>query len=336
MEKVRIGIVGLGGFAERHLAAWASLGDVEVAAACSRSRARVEEIGARFGIRRLYTDLDEMLAKAPITAVDVVTAAHQHAGPALAALDAGKHVLVETPMAIRLEDADRMLALASAKRLILTVDHVLRFDPRYVMARERIASGEAGKLGSIYSWRSHGQQYFSNYVVGAPLLGAMVHDVDLVLWYAGQKVQRLSAYGGRALGGPAADTLWAKLEFENGAIGVVQCSWLNPPGAPNHNDCGLEIRGARATIQVRDPDRGVSVWTQERAINPFGVTWGSAYGRLMGPLKEQLAYFAARVRGDALPEIQPPGEAREALQVSLAALNQLEEAGVPTGLRAGQ
>ena len=336
MRRIRLGVIGLGRFSERHLSAWKGIPEVEVAAVCSRSAERANEIGAQWGVEGRYTDWNIMLSRESLDAADVVTADHEHSGPALAALAAGVHVLVEKPMATTLEDADRMIAAAGESGKILMVGHVLRFDPRYLIAKERISAGEVGTIGSVFSYRTLGQHMYDFYTYGCPLLGAMIHDVDLLLWYTGQEVQRMSVSGCRALGRPLADTLWAMLQFDGGAVGVVHCCWLNPRGAPSHMDAGLEIRGAGATIQVRDPDRGVSVWGAAASENPFSVTWGRAYGRLLGPLKEQLAYFAARVRDPGLPEVQSPAEARRALQVSLEILNRLEDQGVPTGLRGNQ
>ena len=181
-------------------------------------------------------------------------------------------------MATTLADADRMLAWAGQKGRILTVDHVLRFDPRYCMAQERIAGGEVGRLGLIYSWRSHGQRLFQNYTAASPLLG-------------GDGARRRSAVvvrrpGGHELHDPRA--LYPGPVFGRHAVGAAgvrrrghrgPAMLLAQPGrAPNHNDCGLEIRGSKATIQVRDPDRGVSVWSESGSVNPFGVTWVGRMG----------------------------------------------------------
>ena len=91
------------------------------------------------------------------------------------------------------------------------------------------------------------------------------------------------------------------LRFEGGGIGVIQGSWLNPLGAPSHLDAGLEVRGAKATIQLRDPDRGVALWTADKTSHPYSVLWGQSYGHLHGPLREQLATFARCVRDNTPP-----------------------------------
>src|SRR5262245_21841273 len=99
MNRVRYGVIGLGWFGEKHCEALAGLPNVELAAVCTRRPERLQEVAGRFGVARAFTDYRELLADPDVDAVSVVTMWDQHAAPTLAALQAGKHVFLEKPMA---------------------------------------------------------------------------------------------------------------------------------------------------------------------------------------------------------------------------------------------
>jgi UDP-N-acetylglucosamine 3-dehydrogenase len=104
VHKVRYAVIGMGWFGERHCQALAGLPNVELVALCDIREARLREMGRQFRMTALYTDHHEMLADPSIGAVGVVTMIEQHAAPTLAALQAGKHVFLEKPMAATVAD----------------------------------------------------------------------------------------------------------------------------------------------------------------------------------------------------------------------------------------
>ena len=104
MDKVRLGIIGLGWFGEIHGDAIAGIPEIELAALCTRTESRLDELAKKFGVTQTYTDYTEMLANPDIDAVSVVTMWDQHTVPVLDALQAGKHVFLEKPMASTVED----------------------------------------------------------------------------------------------------------------------------------------------------------------------------------------------------------------------------------------
>lgn len=151
---MRVGVIGVGAFGESHVAAYCSLPYVTVAAVCSRDANRTQEVAARYHVSRWHTDYHEMLAQNELDAVSVVTPEDAHLGPTLAALQAGKHVLVEKPIATRLDEAEQMLAAARAAGVYLMPGHVLRFETRCAMVKEQLAAGELGRVVSISARRN--------------------------------------------------------------------------------------------------------------------------------------------------------------------------------------
>ena len=159
VERVRVGLIGCGTVAtERVERAYPALHELaEVVATCDQVPERAETLAAharRSGADcRVYTALDDLLADPRVEAVDICTPHPYHAEPAIAAAGAGKHVLVEKPMATTLEDGRRMLAAAEGVGVILCVNEQLRVQEPVVRARDMIAAGEIGTPAVVRAHR---------------------------------------------------------------------------------------------------------------------------------------------------------------------------------------
>jgi hypothetical protein len=114
VDRLRIGVIGLGWFGEIHCDAIIGIPNLELAALCTRNRGRLAEMAAKFGVKKTYTDYHAMLADPDIDAVSIVTMWDQHTAPAVAALEAGKHVFLEKPMASTVADCRAKIMAAAA------------------------------------------------------------------------------------------------------------------------------------------------------------------------------------------------------------------------------
>src|SRR5260370_36103737 len=110
MDRLRIGVIGLGWFGEFHCDAIVGIPNMELAALCTRTPDRLAGMAAKFGVKTTYRDYREMLADPSIDAVSIVTMWDQHTEPATAALEAGKHVFLEKPMASTIADSQKIMA----------------------------------------------------------------------------------------------------------------------------------------------------------------------------------------------------------------------------------
>ena len=144
MRRIGYGVIGMGFFGEKHAEVAATLPNVELRAVCTRQDRRRREIQRRLAVPREYADYHDLLADPTIEAVSVVTHIDDHVGPTVAALRAGKHVLLEKPMARSVADCDRIIAAAEKANRILMVGHICRFN-RGTAAQGRIAAGELAK-----------------------------------------------------------------------------------------------------------------------------------------------------------------------------------------------
>ena len=183
---IKIGIVGVGGMGTVHISNYAHIDGCKVVALCDISEAaagKADEIGAS-----LYTDLDEMLMSEELDVVDVCTPTFMHKQHVMKALQQGKHVIVEKPIALNSEDVKEMFALAKQKDLHLFVGQVLRFTRESGVLRQLVESGEYGKvldasfsrLSACPRWIKNGW-LFDKAKSGLLPFDLHIHDLDLIV-----------------------------------------------------------------------------------------------------------------------------------------------------------
>jgi predicted dehydrogenase len=320
MRTVKYGVIGLGFFGEHHAQVAATLPNVELAALASRQDKRRKQLMQRFGVPSGYRDYHDLLADPEIDAVSVVTHVDDHAEPTIAALKAGKHVLVEKPMARKLADCDAMIAAARKHDRILMVGHICRFNPRYAAVRDRVRTGELGKVVSLYARRNIPAARSRGVLekIG-PLLGDGIHDTDLMLWITGAKVRSVYAltHSERQLRFP--DIGWAMYRFDNGAIGVIENVWFLPDGTPFRIHEQMELIGTAGSAYVHGGDMNVVVQGPAGIDCPDTLYWPSMHGEPVGALRTEIEHFVGCVARDEPSAVVTPEEAREAVAVLMAA-----------------
>ena len=169
--------------------------------------------------------LNDVLRKDQIQGVALATPAETHADLAIQAMQAGKDVFVEKPLALTLEDAEKMKKIAERTDRILMVGHLLEYHPAVLKLREMIASGELGKINYIYSNRLN----FGKVRTEENALWSFApHDVAVILRLIGQAPMEVSACGGSYLTKGIADTTMSNLRFDNDSRAHIFVSWLHP------------------------------------------------------------------------------------------------------------
>ena len=224
--ELRVGVIGVGQMGGWHVDAWDRIDAAHLVAI-----ADPRETTARACLRRRpidwHADWQELLDRADIDAVSIATPTERHAEVALAALAAGKHVLVEKPIAATLEDGLRMAAAARASRRKLMVGHVERFNPAVAKVAELVRDGQLGRIFRIHATR-----------VG-PLPGRIAdagvaidlatHDLDVMQHVLHRDIERVYAEGTRFAHPSQEDMLTCLLRFANdGPFGLLDVNWLTP------------------------------------------------------------------------------------------------------------
>ncbi len=240
MSKIRTAIVGGGKVGHTHAAALAALPASEFVAVCGRDPGRTAAFAARYGVRP-YTDAGQMVRAEGVEAVIVCTPHPAHAGPAIAAMQAGAHALIEKPLAASLADCDAMLAAAASAGVQLGVISQRRWYPPVRRVKDAITAGKIGRpaLGTvvILGWRD--EAYYRSdpwrgkwdLEGGGVLVNQAPHQLDLLQWFMGP-IEEVFGYWGN-LNHPyieVEDSAVAVLRFAGGGLGSIVVSNSQRPG----------------------------------------------------------------------------------------------------------
>ena len=194
---------------------------------------RARKQGEQFGVP-FTTDYADLLRRDDVEAVVIATPDAGHVAPATAAARAGKHILLEKPLATTSSDAQQILEVCKEAGVTLMVAHCLRFDPHYGEAYRAVRSGRAGDVVHVTARRTTSTgdaERLAGRVSIVFYLGS--HSVDAIQWVAGSPIVEVTSASVRKLMARfnVDDTVMSLLRFENGAIGMLENSWVRPNGA---------------------------------------------------------------------------------------------------------
>jgi predicted dehydrogenase len=293
-------LVGAGLFGERHAQAYSRHPLVDFAAVCDLDESRAKRLAEAYGARRHTTRLDDILADPAITAVSVATPDHAHRAVAVACAEAGKHILVEKPLATTVEDAEAIVAAANRAGVTLMVDFHNRANPPMVATRDAVARGD---LAYVYARLSNtvavpqDMLKWSGNSSALWFLGS--HMVDIVGWILDDTPTRayVVAREGvlKGLGLDAPDFHVATVEYAKGAVAVFEHAWILPRTHNTVKDLKLEFLGSKGAAYIDGShNRTLELYTAEKGafpdmlVPPFGP-------HLTGFVLDAVVHFVAAV-----------------------------------------
>lgn len=290
VEKVRVGIVGLGNWGKCHLEAYLSLPHVEVVALCDANEKRLKAIANEYRIADAYSDDRELWERNDIDLVSVVTFEENHFQPVESALTSGKHVIVEKPVSLDAREARQMWELAQQHDRTIVPGHLLRFEPRYAHIQHTLRTGHIGDPVSMHLKRARPKSLFTIYKRTHTVYELTVHDLDLAIWYADSRVKKVKAYERSVTGANVPDILWACLEFENGVLAVLESNWLTPDEARMEMRDFAEVIGEAGVANLDTSHTGLRMWDGKGMYVPELNVHNQLYGTVVGALREELCY----------------------------------------------
>lgn len=331
MRKLKVGVIGCGSIARyRHLAEYQAHENVEITAVCDVVQERALEMAEKFGAAA-YTDYQELLKNGEIEAVSICTPNALHAPMSITALQSGKHVLCEKPMATSLAEAEAMIEAAKVNKKKLMIAHNQRFVPSHDKAHELI---QAGDLGRIYSFRTAfghgGPEGWS--IDGAnswffdkkqAFIGAMgdlgVHKTDLMRFLLNEEFTEVAAFieTNAKQNTEVDDNAVFILKTENGIIGTLAASWSY--GAKEDNS--TIIYGEKGILRLEDdPDHSLIIhYTNGQTVkeNLGGIQTNEEGGQEDSGV---ITRFIKSILLDTLPPVNGD-EGMKSLKVILGALD---------------
>ncbi|PCJ20644.1 MAG: oxidoreductase [Candidatus Cloacimonadota bacterium] len=254
---IKFALVGCGRIAKRHseLLGMGQIEDASLVAVCDILEEKSKAIGEKFNIP-YYTDMDEMMQKEDIDVVTILTESGYHARDTINLAKYGKHIVVEKPMALTIDDADDMIMACERNDCKLFVVKQNRFNVPVVKLREALDQGRFGKLfmGTVRVRWCRDQNYYSQApwrgtwaMDGGVITNQASHHVDLLEWMMG-KVDSVYAKGIQALADiEAEDTAAVILKFRNGGIGIIEATTAI---RPKDLEGSLSIMGEKGSVEI--------------------------------------------------------------------------------------
>jgi predicted dehydrogenase len=225
MNAVRVAVVGLGYWGPNLVRNFQELTCADVVAVCDPDVDRLELVGHRFPAARMYSSIDEALADETIDALALATPVSTHYPLARAALEAGKHVFVEKPLASSVDECLELIELAARQGLVLMPGHTFLYSPPVVAVRSLIESGELGDLYFVSTSRVnlglHQKDVSVTWDLGP-------HDFSILRYWLGEAPTAVSALSRGFVIPSIPDVAFIDLEFASGPIAHVELSWLAP------------------------------------------------------------------------------------------------------------
>jgi predicted dehydrogenase len=255
----RIGLIGLGYWGPNIARVIDRIEGGELAAICDADPERLTSWARRYPQARPSQRVEELLEDPDIDAVVIATPADTHFEIGLAALDAGKHVLVEKPLARSAEEAERLKVLADARSLVLMPGHVFLYNAAVRKIRDYITSGELGEIYYVYSQRLNLGQVRRD--VNA-LWNFAPHDLSILAWWLGAPPLRVVARGYSYIQPGIDDVVFMTLDYPGGIGANVHISWLDPHKVRLMTVVGSEKMAVyddtSADARIRLYDKGVT------------------------------------------------------------------------------
>ncbi len=239
MDKLGIGIVGPGWAGGEHIKAYMNNEHAEIVALCGRDESRTRAKMAEVGLEEctVYTDYEEMLKRDDLHVVSICTPNDLHVQQSIAAAQAGKHILIEKPIALNLEDLKKLRDAVREAGVKTVVGFVLRWNPLFETLKPlieddaigRIFYGEADYFHGIGPWYKQFEWNVKKSVGGSSLLSAGCHAVDGLRWFMSDEAVEVTAYSTRSDGEDFRPyeydpTIVTIIKFKSGAIGKVASS----------------------------------------------------------------------------------------------------------------
>jgi UDP-N-acetyl-2-amino-2-deoxyglucuronate dehydrogenase len=254
---INFALLGCGRIAKRHseLLGLGQIKNARLVAVCDSDKPKADAIASRFGVNA-YSDYRSMMAKESIDAVVVLTESGLHASHVIDLASFGKHIVVEKPMALTIDDADRMIEATKSHGARLFVVKQNRFNVPVIKLREALDKGRFGKLilGTVRVRWARDASYYDQAawrgtwaLDGGVLANQASHHVDLLEWMMGE-VESVYAMSTTALAKiQAEDTLVAALRFKSGALGAVEATTA---ARPTDLEGSISILGERGTVEI--------------------------------------------------------------------------------------
>jgi len=340
-KEIGVAVVGSGRMGSQRASLAAVHPAVRFLAVSDIDPSRANTLAAKVGAQFASGDNLEVISRPEVDAVIISTPESEHVLPVLQALELGKPVLVEKPIAMSLSDADRVIALACRREIELRVGYTRRFQRRYLLAKEQIVQGRLGKIlggtARVYNSRAQAFQILKRCPTATPVMDVLTYQVDMFGWFlAGNPPVEVVARGQKgvfkAAGYDIDDVTWTIVTYADGAVVNLGVDYALPEKYPSlGQSIRLELLGTEGVIlfdgdckdQILYTTRGAPHgYVPDHRINMAFLGSSSsgdwALGEFWGPFTDETRTWLDHIATGRPCIHTTPQEARTTLEVTLA------------------
>lgn len=276
MKKLGTAVIGTGFWGKNHARVYSELSSTELVAVCDVNRERAKAVANQFGVKA-YTSSSRMLRNEDVKAVSVCTWSTKLAKEALKALNAGKHVLVEKPMASYTKQAEKLLETAENSDLHLTVGFLMRFIPGLQHIREAVENRKIGEL--VCATAKRVSQWPERIGDVGVVKDTAIHDIDVMLYISNEDPIAVYAKTGSMMHRKFEDYAQIMLTFEDGKSAFIESNWITP-----YKTRVLTVTGSEAIMRLDYLTQELWIENPKENLQPR-FPWQE-------PLKLELQHFA--------------------------------------------
>ena len=325
MEKINVGVIGVGNMGQHHARIYSKLENSNLVCICDINEKRGKEIAEKYGCK-YYKNYIDMLKNEKLDAVSVCVPTSLHHEVAKNVILNGINLLIEKPIAKTVEEGEELVKLAKEKNVKLTVGHIERFNPAIRKLKEMIAQNELGNITSVIARRVG---LFPPQIKDADvIIDLAVHDIDVFNYLFNKTPVRVYAKSGRALINKRADFSDIFLEYE-GVSGFIQVNWITPIKIRS-----LAVNGTRGYVELNYITQEINFYKSnyETSHNDFGdfvIKFGSPEKKIIDikkeePLKIELESFINCIKAGEEPLVTGE-DALNSLKVAEAIIRSAKE-----------
>ncbi len=301
MERLKVGVIGTGFIGTYHARIYAESFGAELKAVADINKSLGPKFKKDFGCA-FYTDYREMLAKENLDAIDICLPDDNHVEPAVAAATAGKHILLEKPMARTVKDCKKIKEACEKNGVRIMVAHLLRFEPGYKRLYDAVNNGEIGEVIHISAGRRNSRLTAMNIKDTTSMLFYVgIHDIDAVQWCAKKRITRV--YAQRIVNinkkWKSEDCIYVLANLGKDTVAHLEFSWVLPENFPCGLKSNLEIYGSKATALLNKFNQGIEIYKEKDTPIPYELTdishWPECNDRIDGALKAEIDHFVEAI-----------------------------------------
>ena len=307
MKLFNIAIVGAGVWGDTHAAIYREHPLANPVAICDMNTDRAHTLAEKYQLPKVYTSVDDMLADGGFDAVSIVTPDHLHADIAVKCAAAGKHMLIEKPLATSREDVFRIVEAVRTYKVRAMVDLHNRWSPPFAEARLRIENGELGTLRNAY-FRLNDIKWVATDMLPWAAKSSILwflgsHSFDTLQWLFQDRVRRIYTVSNRGvlddLGVHTEDVFLSTLEFEHGGVAQMENGWITPNANPCVNDIKCNLCGDKAMIAIDASNHNlIQLYSDTKAEVPDIIVRNRIHGRVKGFAYESIRSFVDKLAAD--------------------------------------